>query len=40
MYQITPGRGQSKAKMLSTNMDQKSLEIEFLIAIFCLSGNK
>ena len=30
---ITPGRRQSKTLILSTNVDKKSLETEFLIAI-------
>ena len=33
MYSITPGRRQSKTSILSTNVDQKSLETEFSIVI-------
>ena len=32
IYMSTPGRRQSKALKLSTNVDQKSLETEFSIA--------
>ena len=35
---ITPGRRQSK--ILSRNVDQKSLETEFLIAICLHTGNR
>ena len=37
---ITPDRWQSKTLMLSTNVDQKLLKTEFLIAICCLTGDK
>ena len=37
---ITPGRRQSKTSILSTNVDQKSLETEFSIAICRPSGDK
>ena len=37
---ITPGRRQSKTSMLLTNIDQKSLETEFLIAICRPTGDK
>ena len=36
----TPDRRQSKALILSTNVDQKLLETEFLIEICRLTGNK
>ena len=36
----TPGRRQSKTSILSTNIDQKSLETDFLIAICRLTGDK
>ena len=36
----TPGRRQSKTSILSTNVYQKSLETEFLIAICHQSGDK
>ena len=36
----TPGRRQSKTLILSTNVDQKSLEAEFLIVICRLIGDK
>ena len=36
----TPGRRQLKTSILSTNVDQKSLETEFLIAICRPTGNK
>ena len=32
---VTPGRRQSKTPILSRNVDQKSLETEFSIAICC-----
>ena len=35
-----PGRRQSKTSILSTNVDQKSLETEFLIAICRPTGDK
>ena len=37
---ITPDRGQSKSFNQSTNVNQKLLEIEFLIAICRLTGDK
>ena len=37
---ITPGRRQSKTPTLSRNVDQKSLETEFSIAICRHTGNK
>ena len=37
---ITPGRRQSKTSMLSTNVDQKSLETEFSIGICRPTGDK
>ena len=37
---ITLGRRQSKTLMLSTNVNQKSLKTEFLIAVCCLTGDK
>ena len=37
---ITPSRWRSKTLILSTNVDQKSLETEFLIAIFHPTGDK
>ena len=37
---ITPGRLQSKMLILSTNVDKKSLETEFLIAICRPTGDK
>ena len=36
----TPGRRQSKTPILSRNVDQKSLEIEFSIAICRHTGDK
>ena len=39
-YLNTPGRLQSKTLLLSTNVDQKLVETEFLIAICPLTGNK
>ena len=36
----TPGRRQSKTSILPTNVDQKSLETEFLIAICRPIGDK
>ena len=36
----TPDRQQSKTLILSTNIDQKLLETELLIAICCPTGNK
>ena len=39
-YIITPDRWQSKQLILSTNVDQKSLETEFLIAICHSTGDK
>ena len=36
---LTPGRRQSKMLIPSTNIDQKLLETEFLIAICCLTGD-
>ena len=36
----TPVKRQSKRLILSTNVDQKSLETEFLMAICCLTGEK
>ena len=36
----TPGRQQSKTLILSMNVDKKSLETEFLIAICRLTGDK
>ena len=36
----TPDRPQSKTLILLTNVDQKSLEAEFLIAICRLTGDK
>ena len=38
--EITPGRRQSKTLLLSTNVDQKSLETEFSIAICRPTGAK
>ena len=35
----TPGRRQSKTSILSRNVDQRSLETEFLIAICCPIGD-
>ena len=32
--------GQSKMLIISTNVDKKSLETEFLIAVCCPTGNK
>ena len=37
---ITPGRRQSKTSILSRNVDQKSLETEFSIAICRHTGDK
>ena len=37
-YIITPGRRQSK--ILSRNVDKKSIETVFLIAICCSTGDK
>ena len=37
---LTPDRRQSKMLILSTNVDKKSLETEFLIAICRLAGDK
>ena len=37
---FTPGRGQSKTPILSSNVDKKSIETEFLIAICRQSGDK
>ena len=37
---VTPGRQQSKTFILSTNVDEKSFEIEFSIAVCCQTGNK
>ena len=37
---LTPDRRQSKALILSTNIDQKSLETEFLIVICRQTGDK
>ena len=37
---FTPGRRQSKTLIQPTNLDKKSLEIEFLIAICHPSGDK
>ena len=37
---FTPGRRQSKTLILSTNVDQKSLETEFSIAICRPTGDK
>ena len=37
---FTPGRRQSKTSILSTNVDKKSLETEFLIVICRLTGDK
>ena len=37
---ITPGRRQSKTPILSRNVDQKSLETEFSIAICRHTGDK
>ena len=39
-YKLTPDRQQSKMLILSTNVDQQSLETEFSIAICRLTGNK
>ena len=39
-FVFTPGRQQSKTVILSMNVDQKSLETEFLIAICHPLGNK
>ena len=39
-YITTPSRRQSKALILSTNVDQKSLETKFLIAICHPTGDK
>ena len=39
-FMYTPDRRQSKTLMLSMNVDQKSLETEFLIAICSPTGNK
>ena len=36
---VTPGRRQSKTLILSTNVDQKSIETEFSIVICRLIGN-
>ena len=36
----TPGRRQSKSPILSKNVDQKSLETEFSIAILATNGNQ
>ena len=36
----TSDRRQLKMLILSTNVDLRSLEIEFLIAVCCLTGNK
>ena len=40
MSGITPGRWQAKSPILSRNVDQKSIETVFLIAICCPTGNK
>ena len=40
MTHITPGRWQSKTSILSTNVDQKSFETEFLIVICRPTGDK
>ena len=37
---LTPGRRQSKTSILSTNVDQNSLETEFSIAICRQTGDK
>ena len=37
---LLPGRRQSKTLILSTNVDQKSLEVEFWIAICHPTGDK
>ena len=37
---IIPGRWQSKTPILSRNVDQKSIEIVFSIAICCHTGDK
>ena len=37
---ITPGRRQSKTPILSRNVDQKSIETEFIIAICRHTGDK
>ena len=37
---LTPGRRQLKTLILATNIDRKSLETEFLIAICCLACDK
>ena len=37
---LTPDRGQSKMLILSTNMDKKLLETEFMIAICRQTGDK
>ena len=37
---ITPGSRQSKTPILSRNVDQKSLETEFSIAIYRHTGDK
>ena len=39
-FLLTPGRRQSKTTILSTNVYQKSLGKEFLIAICCQIGDK
>ena len=40
IFFITPNRPQSKQLILSTNVDQKQLETEFLVAICRLTGDK
>ena len=40
LSEFTPGRVQSKTLILSTNVDKKLLETEFLIAICRPTGDK